>query len=395
MATAPDTSAGDDGGDAASFGLTEDQREFRAMAAQFAQNELAPHSARWDAERHFPVDVLREAASLGLGAITCREEHGGTGLGRLDAAVLFEALAYGDVSFTAYLTIHNMCCSVIDRFGTDAQRAHFLPALSRMDRLASYCLTEPNSGSDAASLATSARRVAGTSDYALTGAKAFISGAGVSDVYLVMARTEGGITCFLVERDAPGLNFGKPEHKLGWNLQPTCAVTMEDVRVPEANVVGTEGQGFKIAMAALDGGRVNIGACSVGGAHFALDQARAYAKDRKQFGKPLEGFQATQFALADMATSLQASRLMVRHAAAALDAGHVGGTGQAAMAKRFATDACFEVANRALQVHGGYGYLRDYPVERVMRDLRVHSILEGTNEIMRVIIARQMQENKI
>lgn len=317
----------------------------------------------------------------------------GTGLGRLDAAVIFESLSYGDIPVTAYLSIHNMVAGVIDKFGSPEQRAEWIPRLASMESLASYCLTEPGSGSDAASLSTAAAKQGG--DYVLTGSKAFISGASATDVYLVMARTggpgPGGVSAFLVPADSAGLSFGKLEDKLGWNAQPTAAVILDGVRVPEGNRVGGEGDGFKIAMAALDGGRINIAACSVGGAQFCVDHALAHARDRKQFGKPLAAFQASQFRSADMATQVQASRLMVRHAAAAFDARDPRTTMLAAMAKRFATDACYDVSNAALQMLGGYGYLKDYPVERYMRDLRVHSILEGTNEIMRVIVARELE----
>ncbi|QDZ21532.1 acyl-CoA dehydrogenase [Chloropicon primus] len=382
------------------FGLTEMQVEFREVARSFALNELAPHSAKWDETKHFPVDTLKQAAELGFGGIYCQEEYGGTGLGREDAAVIFEALAYGDISFTAYLTIHNMNCFVLDTFGTQQQKEKYLQRMTCMELLSSYCLTEPNSGSDAASLETSAVKQEDGS-YVLNGAKAFISGAGTSDVYIVMARTDPGadkakgITCFVVEKDQEGVSFGKPEKKLGWNSQPTCVVSFDDVVVPAENRVGEEGEGFKIAMMGLDGGRINIATCSVGGAAFALDSAREYTSSRKQFGKPLDKFQNTQFKLADCATSLAASRLMVRRAARALDAKIASATAECAMAKRFATDSCFDIANTCLQLHGGYGYLMDYPAERIVRDLRVHSILEGTNEIMRVIIAREMDRQKV
>ena len=396
LASSPAPAAAEPSGEAPplDFALTPDQAEFQRTAEAFARDSLLPFSARWDAEHHFPVDALRQAAALGFGGLYVRGDVGGSELGRLDAAIIFEALSYGDVPVTAYLTIHNMVCGVLDCYGSDAQRQTFLPALTTMDRLASYCLTEPGSGSDAASLKTTARRAGG--DYVLVGAKAFISGGGVSDLYLVMARTGGpgpaGISAFIVEKGAKGLSFGKREEKMGWNAQPTTAVSFDGVRVPEAHRLGAEGDGFKIAMSALDGGRVNIAACSLGGARFCLDAARAHVAARAQFGRPLADFQATQFKVADMATSLAASRLMVRHAAAAMDAGAPGATLHAAMAKRLATDACFGVANDALQLFGGYGYLKEYPVERVLRDLRVHSILEGTNEIMRVIIARELNK---
>ena len=374
------------------FRLDEDQSAIRDAARAFAEAELAPNAARWDEEKHFPVDVLRQAAALGFAAIYVREDVGGSGLGRLHAALIFEELARGCVSTAAFLSIHNMCGWMVDRFGSDELRARFSARMASMELIASYCLTEPGSGSDAASLRTSARLQG--EDYVLNGAKAFISGGGVSDLYLVMARTGGpgpkGISTFAVEKGAPGLSFGAQERKLGWNSQPTAMVQFDDCRVPAANRVGDEGEGFRIAMMGLDGGRVNIAACSLGGAGFALDTAKAYMETRRQFDRPLKDFQALQFRLADMATDLEASRLMVRQAAAAIDADDPGKTRLCAMAKRFATDACFDIADQALQLHGGYGYLKDYPLERILRDLRVHRILEGTNEIMRVIIAREM-----
>ena len=374
------------------FRLDDDQSAIRDAARAFAEAELAPNAARWDEEKHFPVDVLRQAAALGFAAIYVREEVGGSGLGRLHAALIFEELARGCVSTAAFLSIHNMCGWMVDRFGSDDLRARFSARMASMELIASYCLTEPGSGSDAASLRTSARREG--DDYVLNGAKAFISGGGVSDLYLVMARTGGpgpkGISTFVVENGTPGLSFGAQERKLGWNSQPTAMVQFDDCRIPAANRVGEEGEGFRIAMMGLDGGRVNIAACSLGGAGFALDTAKAYTETRQQFGRPLRDFQALQFRLADMATDLEASRLMVRQAAAAIDADDPGKTRLCAMAKRFATDACFDIADQALQLHGGYGYLKDYPLERILRDLRVHRILEGTNEIMRVIIAREM-----
>ncbi|GJP50069.1 hypothetical protein CLOM_g9213, partial [Closterium sp. NIES-68] len=377
-----------------SHGLTPNQLEFRALAQDFAANELLPRAAEWDAQKHFPVDVLRKAAGLGFAALFVKEDVGGSGLGRADGAVIFEALAHADVSTTAYLTIHNMNASIIDRFGSEEQRHKWLPALATMDLLSSYCLTEPGSGSDAAALKTTARQAPGSTVYILNGSKAFISGATAADVYLVMARTDGegpkGISCFLVEKDMPGVSFGQLEKKLGWNSQPTAAVILEDVRVPAANLIGGRGNGFRIAMTGLDGGRVNIGACSVGGAQFCLEYAQQYAADRKQFGKPITLFQNTQFQLADMATAVEASRLMVRNAATGIDIKAPWATTAAAMAKRFATDNCYQVANQALQLLGGYGFLQDYPVERYVRDLRVHTILEGTNEIMRLIIARRL-----
>jgi alkylation response protein AidB-like acyl-CoA dehydrogenase len=374
------------------FNLTEDQQAIQDMARGFAADEMAPHSARWDEEKHFPVDVLRAAAALGLAGIYVREDVGGSALTRLDASLIFEALSYGDVSTAAFLSIHNMASWMIDRFGSDELRGRYLPRLTTMELIASYCLTEPGAGSDAASLRTSARREG--ESYILNGAKAFISGAGVSDVYVVMARSGGegakGVSTFVVEKSMSGVSFGANERKMGWNSQPTGMVHFDNVVVPAANRVGDEGQGFRIAMMGLDGGRLNIASCSLGGAALALDTAKAYVESRKQFGRPIREFQGLQFKLADMETELEAARLMVRRAAAALDAGDPAATRLCAMAKRFATDAGFEVANQALQLHGGYGYLRDYPLERIVRDLRVHQILEGTNEIMRVIIAREM-----
>jgi len=372
--------------------LDEDQRAVQEMARGFAAAELAPHAADWDEQRIFPKDALRQAAALGLAGIYVGEEHGGSGLSRLDSAVVFEALSGGCVSTAAYLSIHNMVSWMIDRFGNDAQRAQWLPRLTKMELFSSYCLTEPGAGSDAASLQTKAVRDG--DHYVLNGAKAFISGSGASDLYLCMVRTgeagPRGISCIAVEKDAPGLSFGAQERKMGWNSQPTAAVIFEDCRVPVANRIGDEGEGFRIAMMGLDGGRLNIGACSLGGAGVCLDLAREHLKSRKQFGKPLAEFQALQFKLADMATELEAARLMVRKAASALDAGDPDATQYCAMAKRFATDAGSAICNEALQIHGGYGYLRDYPLERHVRDLRVHQILEGTNEIMRVIIARKL-----
>jgi len=374
------------------FELSDDQRAFRDAARAFADDRLAPHAARWDEEEVFPVDELREAAALGFAALYCGPDFGGTGVGRLDAAVVFEELATGCVSTTAYLSIHNMAAWMIDRFGTPEQRARWIPGLASMDLFASYCLTEPGAGSDAASLRT--RAVRDGDHYVIDGQKAFISGGGTSDVYVCMVRTGGdgpdGISCIVVEKGTPGLSFGRKERKMGWNSQPTAAVVFEGCRVPVANRLGAEGEGFRIAMKGLDGGRVNIAACSVGGARFCLDRTLAHLRDRRQFGRPLADFQALQFRLADMATGLEAARLMVHRAAAALDAGHPEATKLCAMAKRFATDAGFEAADGALQLHGGYGYIREYPIERVVRDLRVHQILEGTNEIMRLVVARRL-----
>jgi alkylation response protein AidB-like acyl-CoA dehydrogenase len=374
------------------FSLTDDQRAIEDAARAFAQAELAPHSARWDAEKHFPVDVLRKAAELGFAGLYVQEDVGGSALSRLDASIVFEQLSYGDVSTAAFISIHNMASWMIDRFAGDDLRKRYLPRLTSMELIASYCLTEPGSGSDAAAMKTTAKRDGG--DYLLNGSKAFISGAGVSDVYVVMARTggegAGGVSAFVVEKDFPGLTFGAQEKKMGWNAQPTAQVNFDDCRVPEANRIGAEGDGFKFAMAGLDGGRINIASCSLGGAGFALDTTKSYLESRKQFGRALKEFQGLQWRLADMATELEAARLMVRRAAHALDQKSPKATQYCAMAKRFATDAGFEVANQALQLHGGYGYLQDFPLERIVRDLRVHQILEGTNEIMRVIIAREI-----
>ena len=372
------------------FELTDDHRAVQAMARDFAAGRITPHALEWDERRHFPVDVVREAAALGMAAIYVPEASGGTGLGRLEAALIFEALAEGCPAVSAYLSIHNMVAWMVDRYGDDGQRARFLPALVTMEQLASYCLTEPGSGSDAAALKT--RAVRDGDAYVLDGTKQFISGAGAGDLYLVMARTGGdgpsGISAFLVPGGTPGVSFGANERKMGWNAQPTRAVILEGARVPAANLLGAEGQGFRIAMSGLDGGRLNIGACSLGGAQAALDKALAYMRERKAFGKRLDEFQALQFRLADMATELSAARLLLYAAASAFDRGDADVTQRCAMAKRFATDVGFEVANQALQLHGGYGYLAEYGVEKLVRDLRVHQILEGTNEIMRLIIAR-------
>jgi alkylation response protein AidB-like acyl-CoA dehydrogenase len=374
------------------FNLTEDQQAIEDAARAFAAAELAPHSARWDAESHFPVDVLKKAAELGFAGLYVQEDVGGSALSRLDASIVFEQLSYGDVSTAAFISIHNMASWMIDRFGSEDLRRRYLPRLTTMELIASYCLTEPGSGSDAAALATTARKDGG--DYVLNGSKAFISGAGTSDIYVVMARTGGagpnGVSAFVVEKGTPGLSFGAQEKKMGWKSQPTAQVNLDDARVPEANRIGAEGEGFRFAMAGLDGGRINIASCSLGGAGLALDTAKAHLETRKQFGNPLKDFQGLQWRLADMATELDAARLMVRRAAHALDNRDPKATQYCAMAKRLATDTGFEVANQALQLHGGYGYLQDFPLERIVRDLRVHQILEGTNEIMRVIIAREL-----
>ncbi len=374
------------------FALTDDQRAIQDAARAFAAAELAPHSAEWDETKHFPVDVMRHAAEMGFCGIYTGEEHGGMALGRVEAAVIFEELSRGDVSTAAFISIHNMATWMIDKFGSDDLRARYVPSLVAMEKIASYCLTEPGSGSDAAALRTTATRDG--DHYVLNGSKAFISGAGTSDVYVVMARTgvDGpkGISTFVVEKDAPGLSFGAQEKKMGWNSQPTAIVSFDDCRIPAENLLGKEGDGFRYAMMGLDGGRLNIAACSLGGARLALETAQDYVASRKQFGRPIGDFQNTQFKLADMATQLEAARLMVLRGAWAIDTGHPEKTKWCAMAKRLATDACFQIADEALQLHGGYGYLKDYPLERIVRDLRVHRILEGTNEIMRVITAREM-----
>lgn len=374
------------------FSLTEDQIAIRDMAQGFATETLAPHAVRWDEEKHFPVEEMRQAAALGMGGIYIRDDVGGSGLSRLDAAVIFEALSTGCPTVAAYISIHNMCAWMIDRYGSDEQRHKFLPKLCSMEHLASYCLTEPGAGSDAAALKTKA--VLDGDHYVLDGQKQFISGAGVSDVYVVMVRTgeagPSGISTIVVEKGTPGLSFGANEKKMGWNAQPTRAVIFENCRVPVANRIGPEGIGFKIAMAGLDGGRLNIGACSIGGAQGALDKALAYAQERKAFGSRIADFQALQFKLADMAIELEAARTFLWRAAAALDAKTPDASKLCAMAKRVATDTGFEVANQALQIHGGYGYLADYGIEKIVRDLRVHQILEGTNEVMRMIVARSL-----
>jgi alkylation response protein AidB-like acyl-CoA dehydrogenase len=375
------------------FDLTEEQVAFQETAQQFARERLAPHASRWDEERHFPAEELREAAALGFGGIYVDAVAGGAGLGRLDAALIFEELATADPSTAAFLTIHNMVGWMISRFGDEALRGRLLPKVLSGEVFVSYCLTEPGSGSDAATLKTRAERV-GNSHYRLNGSKAFISGAGVADLYATMVRTgeagPGGITCVVVEKGTPGLSFGRPEHKLGWNSQPTAMVMFEDCLVPVENRLGEEGEGFRIAMTGLDSGRINIAACSLGGARACLEATTGYMHQRRVFGGTLADLQALRFRLADMATDLEAARLMVHRAAAALDAGAPDATLRSAMAKRFATDACFRICDEAMQLHGGYGYMKEYQMERYMRDLRVHRILEGTNEIMRVIIARKL-----
>ncbi|MBX3530841.1 MAG: isobutyryl-CoA dehydrogenase [Rhizobiaceae bacterium] len=377
------------------FELTPDQRAVQEMSRAFAADRVAPYALEWDKARHFPEDVIREAGALGFGGIYIGDDVGGSGLGRLDAVLIFEALSAACPAFSAMISIHNMAAWMIDRFGDEAQRQRLLPAITSMQHLASYCLTEPGSGSDAAALKTSARRGPGNgADYRLTGAKQFISGAGASDVYVVMARTgeDGpkGISTFVVPKDAPGLSFGAVENKMGWHMQPTRQVIFDDCKVPAENRLSDEGAGFRIAMAGLDGGRLNIAACSLGGAQSALDKALAYAGERKAFGQTLDRFQALQFKLADMETELQAARLFLYAAASKLDRKAADATKWSAMAKRLVTDTGFDVANGALQLLGGYGYLHDYGIEKLVRDLRVHQILEGTNEIMRVIVARSL-----
>jgi alkylation response protein AidB-like acyl-CoA dehydrogenase len=376
------------------FALNEDQIAVREMARDFAAEKIAPHAVRWDEEKHFPVEVMREAAALGIGGIYIRDDVGGSAMTRFDAALIFEALAQGCPTVSAFISIHNMAAWMIDGFGNDAQRRKWLPKLCSMELLASYCLTEAGSGSDAAALRT--RAVRDGDHYVLNGQKQFISGAGTSDLYVVMVRTggegPGGISALVVEGGTAGVSFGANERKMGWNAQPTRAVIFENARVPVQNRLGEEGIGFKVAMGGLDGGRINIAACSLGGAQSALDKALAYMRERKAFGKRLDEFQALQFRIADMATEIEAARTFVWRAAAALDRKDPDASMLCAMAKRFGTDVGFEVANQALQLHGGYGYLSEYGIEKIVRDLRVHQILEGTNEIMRLIVARKMIE---
>ncbi|MEE2920425.1 MAG: isobutyryl-CoA dehydrogenase [Pseudomonadota bacterium] len=372
--------------------FSDEQVMIRDMARKFAEDQLMPHSEAWDRDSHFPVDVIKQAAELGFAGIYVRDDVGGSALTRTDAALIFEQLSYGDVSTAAFISIHNMASWMIDTFGSDEQRAAWLPRLTSMELIASYCLTEPGAGSDAANLKT--RAVREGDDYVISGTKQFISGAGTSDIYVLMARTSDdgakGVSTFIIEKDTPGLSFGANERKMGWKSQPTRQVILDGVRVPAANRIGEEGHGFRFAMAGLDGGRLNIAACALGGAQLALDKAVAYAKEREQFGKAIATFQNTAFKLADMETELQAARVMLYEAAGRLDGKAPDATRWCAMAKRFVTDTAFKVANDALQIHGGYGYLADYGVERIVRDLRVHQILEGTNEIMRVIISRDM-----
>ena len=372
--------------------LNEEQVMIQDMAKRFAGDRLAPFTSEWDAESHFPVETIKATAELGFAGIYVGEDVGGSALGRLDAALIFEQLSYGDVSSAAFISIHNMASWMIDRFGSDEQRKTWLPKLTSMELVASYCLTEPGSGSDAAAMKTTAVRDG--DEYVLNGSKQFTSGAGVNDVYVLMAKTSDdgarGVSAFIIPLGTPGLSFGANEKKMGWKSQPTRQVLLDDVRIPAANRIGEEGHGFKFAMAGLDGGRLNIAACSLGGAQRALDKAVDYAKERKQFGRAIADFQAIQFKLADMETELQAARVMLYEAAAKLDAKAPDATRWCAMAKRFVTDTGFKVANDALQIHGGYGYLSEYGIEQIVRDLRVHQILEGTNEIMRVIVSRDM-----
>ena len=374
------------------FDLTDEQRQIQEMARQFTADAITPHAAEWDEKHIFPRDVIRQAAELGFGSIYVSEESGGIGLGRLEAALIMEAMAYGDPSTSAFISIHNMASWMIDRFGSATVKQKYLPSLIPMERMASYCLTEPSSGSDAAALKTKA--VKDGDSYIVSGSKAFISGGGENEVYVVMVRTgqEGpkGISCLVIEKDMPGVSFGANERKLGWHSQPTAQVNFDEVRVPAENLVGGEGEGFRIAMMGLDGGRLNIGACSLGGAQRCLDEAITYTKERKQFGNAIADFQSTQFTLADMETELQAARMLLYAAAVKVTENAPDKSRFAAMAKRLATDTGSSVVDRALQLHGGYGYLMDYPIERFWRDLRVHSILEGTNQIMRHVVARDM-----
>ena len=374
------------------FDLTDEQRQIQEMAQQFTADAITPHAAEWDEKHIFPRDTIRQAAELGFGSIYVSEESGGIGIGRLEAALIMEAMAYGCPSTSAFISIHNMASWMIDRFGSAAVKRKYLPSLVTMERMGSYCLTEPGSGSDAAALKT--RAVKDGDCYVVSGSKAFISGGGENEIYVTMVRTgqEGpkGISCVVIEKDMPGVSFGAQEKKLGWHSQPTAQVNFDEVRVPAENLVGGEGEGFRIAMMGLDGGRLNIGACSLGGAQRCLDEAIAYTKERKQFGQPIADFQATQFTLADMETELQAARTLLYAAAVKVTENAPDKSKFAAMAKRLATDTGSSVVDRALQLHGGYGYLQDYPIERFWRDLRVHSILEGTNQIMRVIVARDL-----
>lgn len=373
------------------FTFSDEQLAIREMAQDFAAQEMAPYASQWDEQHEFPIPTLRKAAALGMAAIYTQPEFGGSGLSRLDAAIIFEALASSCPSTAAYLSIHNMVTWLIDHYGTAAQRQIYIPKCVNMEILSSYCLTEPSAGSDAASLKTKA--VIDGDDYVINGSKAFISGGGVSDIYVCMVRTgeEGpkGISCILVEKDRPGLSFGQPEKKLGWHSQPTTMVFFENCRVPRDHLIGAPGEGFKIALSALNGGRINIAACSLGGAKACIEAAHKHLQERVQFKQKLKEFEALQFRVADMLTEWEAARLMVYRAATSLDQQDPNAMMHCAMAKRFATDVCFKICDQALQLFGGYGYIRDYPIERYFRDLRVHQILEGTNEIMRLIIARQ------
>lgn len=374
------------------FDLTEDQRAIQDMAAKFTADAITPHAAEWDEKHIFPRETVRAAAALGFGGIYVLEEAGGIGLGRLEAALIMEAMAYGCPSTSAFISIHNMAGWMIDRFGSADLKARYLPSMVGCEKIGSYCLTEPGSGSDAAALKTKAVRDG--DHYMVSGSKAFISGGGENEVYVVMVRTgeDGpkGISCLVIDKEMPGVSFGAQERKLGWHSQPTAQVNFDGVRVPVANRVGAEGEGFRIAMAGLDGGRLNIGACSLGGAQRCLDEAVGYTKERRQFGQPIADFQSIQFTLADMETELQAARMLLYAAAVKVTNGTADKTKFAAMAKRLATDTGSSVVDRALQLHGGYGYLQDYPIERFWRDLRVHRILEGTNEIMRMITSREL-----
>jgi alkylation response protein AidB-like acyl-CoA dehydrogenase len=379
------------------FDLTDEQRQIQEMARAFTADAITPHAAEWDEKHIFPRDTIRQAAELGFGSIYVSEGSGGIGLGRLEAALIMEAMAYGCPSTSAFISIHNMASWMIDRFGSAPVKEKYLPSMVTMDRIGSYCLTEPGSGSDAAALKT--RAVKDGDDYLVSGSKAFISGGGENEIYVSMVRTgpntpEGngpkGISCVVIEKDMPGVSFGAQEKKLGWHSQPTAQVNFDEVRVPAENLVGGEGEGFRIAMMGLDGGRLNIGACSLGGAQRCLDEAVGYTRERKQFGSAIADFQNTQFMLADMETELQAARMLLYAAAVKVTENAPDKTKFAAMAKRLATDSGSSIVDRALQLHGGYGYLQDYPIERFWRDLRVHSILEGTNQVMRMIVGREL-----
>ena len=378
------------------FSLSNDQIAFKSVIQSFAKEKMAPFANKWDQEKVFPVDVLREAATLGLGGIYVDETLGGTGLERLDAAIIFEELSTACPSTAAFLSIHNMATWMISKYGSDYHIEKYLPKLLTMEYISSYCLTEPGSGSDAAALSTTAIKEGDY--YILNGTKAFISGATLSDTYLTMVRTGdksvNGISCLIIDKGSEGLSFGKLETKMGWNSQPTAHVIFENCKVPIKNLIGKEGDGFKIAMQGLDGGRINIASCSLGAARICLEKSLEYVHDRKQFGKKISDFQATQFKLADMATQLEAARLMVLKAASELDNQGQETTKICAMAKRFATDIGFLICNEALQLHGGYGYLAEYEIERYVRDVRVHQILEGTNEVMKIIISRALLANR-